>query len=156
VASTARDIKAAIVTLIETVSGLAAATVHPYARHAPKQGATSTFDTDFISSSKVNTWDVGGPMRVDSQWSALNKAWDRRDTYQIRGWYELDDANDSEATFAGYIEDVLEAINGDHTLGGTVTTHGTAQVVSYGIEEKAGRLSHVVVMTLAATWTHQP
>lgn len=151
-------IKAAIKTRLATVSGLDASTIHTRTR-APLGENDAAFRTLHVSGSRVNTWEIERESFA-SAWKATNKAWELLDSYTIKGWYGFDDAaaTPSETTFADLVEDVVEALNADQSIGQVsaprVLTHGTVQCRIYGHAQKGPYLCHYAELTLTLRWTH--
>lgn len=152
-----RDIKTAIKAKLATVTGLDATTIHTRIRNFAGQNE-AYFAGLFVvtSTSKLNGWEIEHESGT-SAWLATNNAWDRRDTILLRGYYGVDDVNDSEASFSLLVEGVMEALNADQALGGAVgvRTHGTVQVRSYGHVMLGGKLAHFAELALVVTWAVQ-
>lgn len=152
-----RAIKNAIKAKLGTVPGLFASTIHARTRNFAGQNE-SYFEALFAAGSppRLNGWEIEHESG-SSSWIATNDAWDRRDVIAIRGYYGVDDANDSEASFSLLVEGVIDVLNADQSLGGAVgvRTHGTAQVRSYGHAMLGGKLVHFCELALTVTWANQ-
>ena len=154
-ASQPQTIRAAITVLVESATGVVAATAHPRPRRPVGATTADTRATLFKSSGSVNTWEVAEG-DATSEWAAVGIAWLWETRFIIRGWYEHDDNGNSEDAFRTIVQAVTRAINADVTLGGTVTRHETVQVARWDMEAKAGAVCHVVELELVASWTEKP
>ena len=157
-ASLMRGIKAAIkARLVAVVAGLSAGTIHVRRRNFGGLNEAG-FEALFCvaSTGKLNGWEIEHESGT-STWLATNRAWDRRDTIVLQGYYGVDDANDSENAFSMLVEGVIEALNRDQALGGSVgvRTHGTAQVRQYGAAMFGGRLCHYAEIAITVAWANQ-
>lgn len=156
-ASLMNQIKAAVkAKLVANVASLSAATIHTRFRNFAGEN-DAHFASLFVanvagSGAKLNGWQIEHEAGA-SEWAATNHAWTRRDVIVLHGYYGLDDANDSESVFSQIVEDVIEALNADQTIGGVVTTHGTPQIRQYGHAMLGGKLAHYVELALSVVWT---
>jgi hypothetical protein len=148
-------IRAAITVLIESATGVVAATAHPRTRRPVGDAVANTRAALFQSGGIVNTWEVA-ELDATSEWAAVNVAWTWNTRFIVRGWYEHDDANNSEDAFRTIVQAVTRAINADLTLGGTVTRHDSVQIARLDMEAKAGAVCHVAELELVAEWTEKP
>ena len=168
-ASLMRAIKAAIKTRLATLTSLDADTIHPRRRNFGGQNEAyfeGLFTTGVGDAARVNGWEIEHESGT-SAWLATNKAWDRRDVIVLRGYYGWDDEHDSEGTFSQIVEDVIEVLNADQTIGTStltaadaaqiarVRTHGTAQVRSYGPGTLGSKLVHYAEIALTIAWANQ-
>jgi hypothetical protein len=148
-------IKAAIKTLmVNGVAGLTSSMVHTRRRYPVGTNEAGVEDVFAADDTKLHAWEIEEE-GFSSRWGALNHAAHRdTETFAIRGWYGFDDDGNSEGTFAAVLEDVIEALNADHTLGGTVRSHATPQLRAYDVRTKVGRTCHYAELSLAVRWTH--
>lgn len=153
--SQAQTIREAILTLVQTATGVVAGTSHSRPRRPTGDATANTRAAIFKDSGIVNAWEVA-EINAFSEWAAVNVAWNWTHTFAIRGWYEHDDAGNSENTFRTIVQAVTRAVNGDYTLGGTVTRHETVQLTRWDMEAKAGAVCHIAELELTATWTEKP
>ena len=153
--SQAQTIREAILTLVESATGVVAATAHARPRHPVGDATANTRAAIFHDSGIVNCWEVS-EVSAFSEWAGINVAWNWQHNFNVTGWYQFDDANNSEDTFRTIVQAVTRAINADYTLGGTVTRHETCQLSRWDLEAKAGAVCHVASLDLTATWTEKP
>jgi len=155
-ASGPAQIKAAIRTLIIGAAGVTASTVHAR-RRKPIGQSTDTMQSLCEVSGVVDCWEIEEETMA-SAWGAVDVAWHRRPhTFVIRTWREWDDADNSLDAHRAVVEAAVDAINGDHTLGGTVARHETVQIRRYGdLEMKAGRLCSVAELVVDVFTTRKP
>jgi len=144
------SIKAAVKALMGTVSGLDADTIH--ARIRDFGGLDDAeFQERFATGGVINGWEIEQESG-ESAWIALDKAWEHRDSLMLRGYYSHSDEGNSEATFRALVHRVVQAINGDHHLQGTVLTHGLCQLRRYAATMLGGRLVHYAEIGLPIRW----
>lgn len=155
--SNMRRIKTAIKTILGTIAGLNATTIHPRQRNFGG-GNEASFRALFAvaATSKINGWEIEHESGT-STWIATNKVWDRRDVVVLRGYYGFDDAGDSEGVFSLLVDQVIEALNRDQSLGGNVgvRTHGTPQIRQYGVAALGGHLCHYAELALTVAWANE-
>lgn len=153
--SQASAIKAAIKTILLS-AGTTSSTTHAR-RRKPIGQSTATQQSLFEVGGVVDCWEIEEET-LGSTWAGVNVAWHHTpDTYVIRSWRQWDDANNSIDSHRATVEGVIDALNADITLGGTVNRHDTVQVRRHGeLEMKAGRLCSVVELVIDCYATRKP
>lgn len=76
--------------------------------------------------------------------------------YSLHGFWAVDDATSTEVTFAGHVEDVIEAFRANKKLGGTVMEAGPAQWRESQYRTFAGVLCHYARLELAVLEQVEP
>jgi hypothetical protein len=161
-ASRVGEIKAAIKTLIDGVTGVDSDQVYTHFRHVIG-GNDADFETLFKTSGDViHVWQIERA-NAGAEWAAQNVAWHTTDTFQIRGLYGFKDgASESAVTFQEVVEGIVEAINASQDLGASLTgssaviRHDPVQVRSYTFQAFGGRLCHLAELVVVVHWMHQP
>jgi len=148
-------IKSAIKAIMGSLTGITSAAVHTRVR-SNAGGNDASFSSLFVdASAKINTWMIELET-VRSVWSATNKAWERVDSYVIRGWYGHDDDQDTAGSLQLLVQRITEALNSDIHLQGTATAHGTVQQRIVGFNSLFGRVCNHTELTIDVRWTHKP
>lgn len=157
------SIKSAIATILATATGVDSSTVHTRRRIEIPGLAVSDdeWKTLFCVSGRVNAWEIEHSS-TSSEWAALRHGWDRSEVYEIWGWYATD-ADDygresdaiQDLLFDTIIESIIEQVNKDETLGGTVRLHQTLQILNRDYTILGGRTCHQVQMALEVEWTDE-
>jgi len=143
-------ITAAIKTTLEGVTGIGP--VHGYERWSRSFGRFFNLMKD--SSGDVNGWMISRKSTSEI-FEQIGGPKTRYHRYEIRGIYDLDDENGSEATFQALLESICAAFRSDYTLGGAcVTTIGSGgsagiQVAEVDVTDfESETLFHVCTLTL--------
>lgn len=116
-------IRDALKALVQGVTGIG--NVYDYQRHVENEAELKSL---YVSGSRMHYWCVTlGPDEkfVETRYPASHsKAWI---TFAIRGYYALKDADATEKTFVNLVEDVLDALRSNKTLGGVCLQSGPAR-----------------------------
>ncbi len=117
-------IRTAIKAAVSGVSGIGM--VYDYLRHIETE---AEIKAELVKSSRLHFWSV--TLANDDKFAEEHivggsKAWI---TFVIHGNYALKDSEASEKTFINLVEDVLDALRVDKTLGGTVMRMGAPKWV---------------------------
>jgi len=112
-------IRSAIKNALDTVSNAGA--THDYQRwSADWQAFLDLFKTTVGSTDQIRGWTIaGGPVEVDDAVEEFGGRYLRGYGYTIRGYLGVDDSAATEKTFAGLVEDVMDALDADATLHGS-------------------------------------
>lgn len=104
-------------TLVKSVQGYG--TVHKYWRWTADQSTyLDLFKTNIDGVGQIRTWLIslaeGSPIvETNSEFGYLQRTY----TFVITGILQMNDSSNSEATFVGLIELLLEALKGESTMG---------------------------------------
>lgn len=110
-------INAGIKSVLDGVSAIA--NVHDYVRWAKSWGAFLDLIKD-ETNGKINGWMFSRRSTATRQ--ATVGEIERAHVYVVRGYYGLADADESEKTFQGIVDDACDAFDDDQTLGGACDT----------------------------------
>lgn len=136
-------IRAQIKTDLESVSGIGV--VHDRQRFSRSWAEWFKLMT---SDGVVNGWTIH---RQATPGTRANVAQvEREHSFAIFGVYNLDDENNSEATFQALIESIFAVFRDDPTLNDTALETDPLNVDDVDVEEYGGRLYHVCDLTLTA------
>lgn len=140
------QVRSAIVAKFEGVSGIGV--VNSYVRFVKRK---EDFDTYYVTSGKVNAWNIRRISRQTS--SAALGRWTITNRWQIHGYYGLDDSAQSEIVFDNLIESVIDAFRIDETLGDVVDSivvgdEAGIQLDDMGAYDIIGITCHRCVMRL--------
>lgn len=141
-------IRTALKTLVSAVTGIG--NVYDYHRHFETEGEVKAL---LVNSSRLHYWTVSlGPddKFIEEDIVGGSKAWI---TFMISGNYALKDADASEKTFIDLVEDVLDALRADKTLGGVCIRTGNKRWIGPNHVTVGNVLCHhaeILVPVLAA------
>lgn len=145
------NIRAAIKTLIGSVTGIDLANVFDYYRSVHKP---SMFKSLFKSSdNKINTWWITRGSTEEVIGSTITNGGVNYRHYRILiyGFYGAKDADASEKTFQDLIEAVCAKLRENHTLSGTALTSNPPQVDRVGHQMLGGTyMVHECVISVVA------
>jgi hypothetical protein len=147
----ASAIKAAIKTLMASVTGLDAATIHTRTRR-PHDMTPADLASLYVSGSAINGWEIEEE-NFGALWGMANNGWEMRDSFVIRGIYAWDDTANSEATFRTILQGIVEALNADISLVGTCRRHEAVQLREYAHRQITNETVHYAELSLVCNWT---
>lgn len=139
-------VRAKIKTLIEAVTGIG--TVYDYKRYV---NDWESYKDKFISSDKLNTWEIQRLSVESSSYGGSGGREDRKHDFIIRGFYGINDKLESEKTFQDLADLVINAFRDQPDLS------GVANIINFPItaeftEGKLGQvLSHIVEIKLSVS-----
>jgi len=144
-------IRAAIVAKLNTVSGIGV--VHDYERYASQ---AADFRTLYLTGGQILGWHVRR-VSVSSKFIAYGE-WEETNSWEIRGYAGLNDADASEIAMDNLVEAIRAAFRADDDLGGVVDSCTTPDAAGIQLTSSvpvmfAGVLCHGVLLSLRTVST---
>lgn len=127
--------------------------VYDYQRHTNDWAEfENLFKTTIGNVDQVRGWMVGyrGIVQADNgRFGTIDKRITRRHRFQILGVMGIDDANESEKTFAALAEDVCDALDSSATI--QTYMHVTLATMGFDPSPFAGVLVHAAAIVIEVT-----
>jgi hypothetical protein len=137
------DIQEAIVDILSDVTGIGQ--VYGYERTAID---FSTIERVFYTNGLLHCWTVSR-MRQRNERRASQEV-EVHYVFRVRGYYQLDDAAQSEVTFQAIVDSVMDAFLSNYTINDTAELGGPMQLERFDTGILGGVAVHYVECTLEA------